>query len=261
VPGAFMSIAGEQFGDVDLDISEPPYPTFAEGMQVLINGVAAPITSVRADRVGFIVPWALGGSTAVVRVSKDGIPSDPIVRPVARVLPRISTVDLAPASHSISGSDHKRFAITPVLQDAVLLQLSDLSLVTPQNPAVAGEAVVLIAKNLGVTEPPLADGQSADDGVTRSAAANIRVNVGTIAGTVFSTGLTMPRLDEYAVAFIVPFDVQSGERRLTLFADGVASNVTKSYFRAFSYLGPWISPMCYWSSHESEKSRTQIEPM
>lgn len=230
VPGAFMSVSGTDLANAASVINAPPYPLFVEGAQVLVNGVPAPIRSVAETRIEFIVPWALDGDNAIVRVRTNGQQSDGIVRPVAAAAPRILTRDepnaLAPSVHNQS----KDFVLLPEHPEAMLFRLSDLSPVTESDPAVAGEAVLLIAERLGRTEPPLRDGEAPESTEIMEVATNVLVEIDGQPAHVFDTGFYGNQLNRYTVAFVVPFDIVTGRRTIQVDVDGAPSNIVSSSF-------------------------------
>ena len=113
--------------------------TTMAGAQVSVNGTLVPLFYATPGQLGIQIPFEAAGALATVSVSVGGQPSTPATVTLAAVAPGIFT-----ASQDGKGAG----AITHV----------DGSLVTTQNPAHAGELVILYATGLGQVTPAVATG-------------------------------------------------------------------------------------------------------
>ncbi len=81
-PGCYAQVFGDfaGFPTTTTDISSLPLPTTLEGVQVMVEGVAAPLYAVRPDLVAFIVPQAttLGQHTIQVILNGQVIGQGPV---------------------------------------------------------------------------------------------------------------------------------------------------------------------------------------
>ncbi len=74
-PGGVMTLFGTGFPATAVTASAPPFGSTLGGVQVSVNGTAAPVYSVSSTQISAIVPFGVTGSTAtiVVTVNKDEI--------------------------------------------------------------------------------------------------------------------------------------------------------------------------------------------
>lgn len=126
-----------------------PLPTSLAGVTVTVGGVAAPLFAV-ADlggyqQINFQVPIAITGSLAVegaqLVVSQNGAQGSALVK-------------------DVPGSPGDFFQV-PGTQFGIFQHASDYALVTPDNPAKAGEFIIGWATGLGPARPEVPLGQPA----------------------------------------------------------------------------------------------------
>ena len=120
-------------------------PANIQGTMLYVNGVAAPLTSIadvdRKEQINFQAPMELAGTSAAVLQARNGQQlSQPVVVPVVPFQPAVFT------------SDGRRGVVVHGVNGA---------LVTLENPAAAGEIVVIYATGLGPVIPPLGTGVAA----------------------------------------------------------------------------------------------------
>ncbi|MFN3325432.1 MAG: hypothetical protein ACK5AZ_18205 [Bryobacteraceae bacterium] len=145
-PGQIVSVFGGGLGPLDgvgasLDAAGRVAKT-AGGVEVLFDGVAAPIYFARWDQCNVQVPYSVNGKAEVeVRVRHRGRLSPAMTVPVAAVSPGI-------------------FEMPDGANRAVVLNI-DGSVNGPEAPATAGDVIVLYATGEGQTDPPGIDGQLA----------------------------------------------------------------------------------------------------
>jgi uncharacterized protein (TIGR03437 family) len=114
------------------------FPKTLSNVQLLFDGVPAPLLYVSATQVNAVAPYAVTGSTQV-QVQYQGAPSNTLTLAVQAATPGMLTLD--------------RSGIGP---GATLNQ--DYSINTAANPAPRGQAIMLYCVGGGVTNPPGTDG-------------------------------------------------------------------------------------------------------
>ena len=128
LPGAGFQVVG---GSINRSLG---------GVQVLFDGVPAPLLFASAGQVNAIVPYAVTGSTQVQLIYQN-TPSNTLTLPVQATTPGLLTLD-----NSGSGGG--------AIQNLVGQNLSNN---TPANPAARGSVVVIYCVGGGVTNPPSVD--------------------------------------------------------------------------------------------------------
>jgi uncharacterized protein (TIGR03437 family) len=171
-PGEIVAIFGQNLGPQNLalnsfDANGQMQALFA-GTQVTFDGLPAPLLYTSSGATAAIVPWEIGGESAVtLQISRNGQTSSPLDLPVAAASPGIFSMD---ASGSGPG--------------AILNQ--DNSLNSAANPALAGSIVVVYGTGGGATNA------AADDGAVAASATplvnDVSVQVGGQPATVLYAG-------------------------------------------------------------------------
>jgi uncharacterized protein (TIGR03437 family) len=138
-PGSLAAAFGDFSGVTASDAAAIPLPKQMNGVQVLVNDVAAPLVAVRSGQINFQVPATAAGS-ASIRVQRNGNHLAAGTMQVASVAPGLFVSD--PLSLAVPG--------------AVLDQ--DSHLVTDDSPACRGSVIQLYASGQGATDPPVEDG-------------------------------------------------------------------------------------------------------
>jgi uncharacterized protein (TIGR03437 family) len=205
-PGMLASVrgnrvAGDRSAAPGLD-SSGSLPTSWNGLQVLIDGLPAPLLRIVPDEITVVVPFAVRTGTGVtVQVVQDGTVTSGFTAPSQTTAPAIVT-----AHPSGFG-------------DAAALN-EDGSINSPKNPAVPGSVVTLYLTGLGAIDPPFKEGTiSTGAGVIRT---GLEVNLypswaeilyagpapGLLAG-VYQVNIRVP---ETPLEDWVPLSVTAGDR-------------------------------------------------
>ena len=128
-PGEFVTIPGTRLPS-----------TAGSAVQVLFDGISAPVLSASADQVTAIVPYEISGqATVAVAVEGNGVGSNTSTVAVLPAIPELYT-------HSFG----TLLAATALNQDGTLNG--------PGNPAPVGTVVALFAAGAGNMNPPESDG-------------------------------------------------------------------------------------------------------
>lgn len=150
-PGEVVTLFGTDLGPPNGAIARPDalgqIGTNLEGVQVLFDGVPAPVLYAQSYQVNAVVPFATAPkNNAQVQVEYSGRQSEPVPVSVAEAAPEVFLLD-QPSPHGGRA--------------AALNQ--DGSINSPDNPAAIGSVVTLYITGAGQMQPKVADGKIASD--------------------------------------------------------------------------------------------------
>ncbi len=144
-PGELVNIYGN-FGVATQVDSAIPIPKTLGGVQVLVNGYAAPVYLVSANQISALIPYELASdnqgsidSFATFQVVVNGTTSNAVTLYLDQTSPGIYT-------------------LTQNGVGAGAILHSNYTVVSSANPAAAGETVSLFMNGLGTATPTVADG-------------------------------------------------------------------------------------------------------
>ena len=172
--------------------STAPFPTTLNGVQVLVNNVAAPVYYVSAGQVSAIVPYETNSAIAQIQVVNNGVRSNAVTMYVNLTAPGVFT--------NPSGGLGYAAALHP-----------NFSLVTPNSPAQIGETISVFVTGLGDVFPGVADGSLGPLNPLSTASNTITVNVDGVAATVTYAGLAPQLAGLYQINFTLPSGVSTGD--------------------------------------------------
>jgi uncharacterized protein (TIGR03437 family) len=148
-PGGIVDIFGNGIGPaqpISASAASGQIATSLGGVQVLFNGVPAPLLSAGPNQIRTVVPFEtapanlnFSGSATTIQILNSSTTVQPVTVPVAAVAPAIFTVDGRPAGQALMINE-------------------DGTLNSEQNPASQGSIVTIYATGLNNTQPPLATG-------------------------------------------------------------------------------------------------------
>ena len=191
-PGELITIFGSGLAPSTAIASSTPLPTKLNGVQVLINNVAAPIYVVSANQVSALVPYGTTSAIAQIQVVNNNATSNAVTSYVGQTSPGVFT---NPAGG---------------ISDAAALH-PDFSLVTPNSPAQIGETVSVFVTGLGAVFPSIADGGVGPSGQLATTSNTITVTVDGQPATVTYAGLAPQLAALYQINFTVPSGLTTGE--------------------------------------------------
>ena len=200
-PGEFVSLFGTGLSPVRLQAQSLPLPTNLGGVQVTVNGRLAPLQFVSPTQINLIVPYATSEAFVYFQVNNNGVQS------MAAMVNRNATSPGVFAQPDVS--------LPPGGGPASVLH-ADFSLVTPANPARAGETLQLYMTGLGAVIPAVNDGAAAPSNPLSTVTdPNVFVeiedqNFNFHGATVGFAGLAPGFAGLYQVNFTVPSGVPSG---------------------------------------------------
>jgi uncharacterized protein (TIGR03437 family) len=195
-PGEFITLYGSNLAPGE-QVASVPFPNILNGVQVLINDVAAPIYYVSPNQVSVIVPYETTDSIAEIQVKNAGVTSNAVTLFVNKTAPGVFSqsengLGLAAALHS------------------------DFSLVTESNPAVGGETVLVYLTGIGAVVPPVADGAAGPSSPLSVTTNTIAAAVGGQAAAVTFAGLAPGFAGLYQVNLTMPSGLTSGNLALDI---------------------------------------------
>lgn len=201
-PGSFIELTGSNFSDSGGFISAPEFPKILAGAEVLVNGVPVPVVAVEPGRISFIAPSLLGGSSAVVRVRRDGTVSPAYELPVVAALPfmwRWGESEYGIAFHA-----------------------DDFAPLSADDPARPGDRVVMLVSGVGRFEPNAPDGAAPP--VDAVAEAHIEISIG--GTTVSGIARPSPWFGFALLEFETPPGTVDGVTSVHARVGGITSNST-----------------------------------
>lgn len=205
-PGGLLSIYGLDFVKVATDLggwSGSTLPASLNGVEVSIGGRAAPLLYVSPGQLNVQVPFETEPGARPIVVRFDGEASQAASIQVATVAPFIFTYE----------------------RGGIVVRNADFSLITPENPAAAGDIVLIYSTGLGQTTPVLETGKPAAY-PPAAETARVQVTIGGRAADVVYSIASPGFAGLYQTAVRVPAGVTPGNARLTLSVAGVSSNET-----------------------------------
>lgn len=194
-PGSYVSIFGLKLASEAGGAQSVPLPTSIAGTRVSLGGRDLPLNYVSDGQVNALVPYDLTSNTQhqllVQRGSSLTVPETVVVAPAQ---PAIYT-------QNQSGSG-----------PGVIVNGVTNALLTPQNPARAGDVLVIYANGLGAVDPPVALGAAAPLSGPLSRTTNpVRVRIGGVAATPQFAGLAPGFPGLYQINVAVPAGVAPGD--------------------------------------------------
>ena len=170
VPGGIGSIFGLNLAAATVLAGGVPLPTELGGVRVTVNGIDAPIFFVSATQINFQIPFGVPSQGVLtVVVTRDGVASGLEPVPVGLYAPGVFV-------NFLTGE--------PIVQ-----RFPDFSLITAQNPAKAGDVLIIYFTGVGgVTNAP-ATGTPASANPLSTALLAPTVTVGGAPTTVLFAGL------------------------------------------------------------------------
>jgi uncharacterized protein (TIGR03437 family) len=184
------------------------FPSSLNGVSVTIGGKAAPLLYVASGQINAVVPVdAAPGSQGVVVTTAEGA-SAPM---------NVTIEETAPAIFFAEAG-------------GIVVKNSDFSLISEQNPAAAGDILVIYATGLGQTTPPQETGKAAPLSPLAETAP-VSVNIGGADAEVIYSIASPGYAGLYQVAVEMPAGVSAGNADLFLLVGPARSNTVKIVVR------------------------------
>jgi uncharacterized protein (TIGR03437 family) len=197
-PGGLVTVFGTGFGTQTVQTKTLPFPTNLGGVQMTVNGVAAPIYSVTPAQISGVIPFAATGATATIVVTVNNTKSNSVDVPLAPTAPGIFSL----AQNGIG--------------DAAILH-ANYSVVNAASPAAPGEIVQVYLTGLGATNPVVPDGAAAPTKPLALMTGPVNVYVGgTLVTNVQFKGLAPTLAGLYQLNIQIPTTVSPGALSLAV---------------------------------------------
>jgi uncharacterized protein (TIGR03437 family) len=193
-PGELITLFGSGLAKALTVAPGLPFPTTLGGVQVTINGTAAPIYYVSPTQVSVIAPYSIptDGSFAEVQVTNNGVQSNTVELYTSPTAPGIF-------SQSQSGTG----------TGAILRQNS--TVVSSGNPAIKGETIQIFLTGLGVVSPTSPAGAAGPSDPLSKVTGNLQVFIDGYEATPSYAGLAPGLAGLYQINVVVPATVSSGD--------------------------------------------------
>jgi uncharacterized protein (TIGR03437 family) len=196
--GELVTLSGVNLSATTVTASTSFYPTMLGGVQVVVNGIAAPVSSVSPGAVTAVVPYEIASAVAAFQVINNGTASNVVTELVNQTTPGVFTVP---------GGD-------PGFGDGVETHDADGTPVSPSSPAQPGESVDVFLSGLGVVSPAVPDGAAATSTTPSTTSSTITANIGGVPATVSFSGLAAGLAGTYEVILQIPSGLTPGEDTL-----------------------------------------------
>jgi uncharacterized protein (TIGR03437 family) len=201
--GDIAAVFGNQFDfDAPQSASSLPLQTTLDGIQVLVNGTAAPIYYASSGQINFEIPINAATGDGTVQVVRNGTPGNLIYVDINAVVPRFIVYD---GGYGIMTTPAG--ALTGI----------------PSNPVKVGDTIVIYALGLGPTTPPVPSGTASPSSTLATVPGTTKVCFGTESpfyqapcATALFSGLTPNFVGLYQVNVTIPSGVQSGNSSMSL---------------------------------------------
>ena len=174
-PGAFASVFGSRLSDATSVATTLPLDTTRAGTEVIVAGYSLPIHFTSQGQVNVILPYQLAMNTSHQLI---------VMRGNTLSVPR--TITVAPARPALFATNSQGFG-----QGHIYVSGAGgvLSLANAQNPATAGNVLVLYAAGLGSVDPPVAAGTAASYTELSRTVNEVTATIGGVAARVEFAGL------------------------------------------------------------------------
>ena len=217
--GGILAVIGEQLASAHTVAEGLPLPVSLDdpAVEVLINGVAAPLFFVSPDQINAQVPWEIVPGRAEVVVRRGGIDSTAMPVIVADVSPSLFRHDGSSAPIAQSVSEPEAPAAEPVGSLSIDLGSPGSTPtatgdVLDSSVAIAsGDKIALFAAGVGGTTPAIAKGAAAAAGTSYSLDAAQRAHIGGIPVSNLSVDVSTDLVGVYKMTLTVPELAESTE--------------------------------------------------
>ncbi len=192
-PGEIVEILGNSIGPASPAggaVSDNVLGNSLGGVQVLFNGVPAPLLYAGPNEISAVAPFEISGSTSVsIQIANGSTATKAFANPVSSSAPALFTLDGSGAAQCSCLND-------------------DYTTNGPANPASPGDVVVLYATGQGLTDPLPQDGAvSASPYPTPTL--SVKVTIGGEQAQVLFAGAAPGMVGVLQINAVVPMDAAS----------------------------------------------------
>ena len=207
--GSIISIFGTGLADQGV-AGQVPLPTTLGGVCVMVNEVAVPLFYTSATQINAQLPpeLAVGRTVFSIQSLGTGRSSGGVAVTTAAAAPGIFSVDVGGRTQ------------------AALFHAGDFSPVTPANPGLRDQDLILFVTGLGAVTPRVAAGSAASSNPLSVTSQQVLVTIGGRPMTVTYSGLSPGFVGLYQINLRVPADRVSGDSLPVVVSAGTASSPT-----------------------------------
>ena len=204
--GALGVIFGTNLSSSIADFGSPPLPNALAGTSVTVGGVTAPLLYASPTQINFQVPYevALGSAVPVLVTSTGGV-SDPASVTIADYAIGVFTYPRGPAT------------------EPIIMRSTTNALITPDNPAVPGESLVVYATGVGKLNNSPATGQAVAASPPSAAKDLATVTVGGASANVLFEQMAPFLVGVVQLKIQLPTSLPSGNLPLVISSPGDTS--------------------------------------
>jgi uncharacterized protein (TIGR03437 family) len=207
-------VFGNQFSfDAPQGAASLPLQTTMDGVQVLVNGKAAPVYYVSPTQINFEIPIDAATGDGTVQVVRNSQPGNLVYVDINAQVPRF------------------------ILYGAYGIMTTPAGALTgiPSNPIKVGDTIVIYTLGLGPTSPAVPSGTASPTSPLAVVPGTTKVCFGAESpffqapcATPFFSGLSPNFVGLYQINVTVPSGVKSGTSTMSLFlVDNISSNVVQ----------------------------------
>jgi uncharacterized protein (TIGR03437 family) len=208
VRGELASLFGANLATGTFGAATLPLSTSLGGAQITVAGFPAPLVYVSPTQINFQVPFEAPASGSVpVVAAQSGLPPSPAQQ--------VAMAEYAPGVFT--------YARTATVVDPIIVHGATNALVTPDNPASAGEVLVIYATGAGSFDNPPATGAAASAVLLANTAVLAGVTVGGTAAQVAFSGLTPGDVGLLQINITLPAPLPAGNTLPLVVRFGTAS--------------------------------------
>ena len=190
-PGELITISGTNLAPNSAVTTN--FASSLNGVQVLMNNIAAPIYYVYPTVIAAIVPYEISpGSVVDIQVMNNGQASNIVSTFAQNTQPGLFTDPPGGIGY------------------AIVQHSADYSLITTSSPAQIGETIVAYLTGLGPVSPPIADGTAGASNPPNSTTNTIAAVIDGVSATVGYSGLVPTLIGLYQMNITVPAGVTTG---------------------------------------------------
>jgi uncharacterized protein (TIGR03437 family) len=202
-----------------------PLPLNLGGVFVTVGGISAPLYYINSTQINYQVPFNVpAGNTASVVVTVNGVSSAPAT--------------VAMADYALGIFSYFR---TATVYDPIIVHYKDNSFVTPSNPAVPGETLLIYATGIGKLSNPPLSGAGAPSGPLAQAVDTPTITVGGAGAQVLFAGLTPGSVGLAQFDVTLPANLPSGSLPLIVNFPGDVSPTVYLYVQGNQSTAPQLS--------------------
>ncbi len=206
-PGAWAALFGSALSQGSTRASALPLPARLNAVEVLVDGVAAPVLFAGPGQINFLLPLA-AGSEATLEVRNAGVASPAVRLPLLSAAPALFSLD-----QSGAGPGAILLAGTGRIAEGVQV----------------GDVLEIFCAGLGAVDNPPADGAASPTSPLARTRIFPTVRIGGVQAEVLFSGLTPGLAGVYQINVRVPAGVAAGEAVVeVLMGAGAGNRVTVS---------------------------------